>query len=237
MVETILNQPGSLCPAVKAADIIGDKWVLLILREFFLGATRYSDFQRAQPRMSPTILSKRLKQMEGFGLIIKKTSAGSRGKEYRLTKSGRELAPVVDSMAKWGLRWARRKITEENLDVGGFMWDFHRTIDVTELPDGDTVFCLTFTDQAEYKTWWVIAGDKVVELCTDDPGRDVDLYMSGTLPDFAAVWMGDTDIRTACSNEQILLTGDAHLTRTASSWFPVSAYSDVKPVRLVSVRG
>ena len=64
-----LNQSGSLCPAVKAADMIGDKWILLIMRELFVGASRYNEFKRALPRISPTVLSKRLKQMEETGLI------------------------------------------------------------------------------------------------------------------------------------------------------------------------
>jgi DNA-binding HxlR family transcriptional regulator len=74
-----LNRSGSLCPAVKAADMIGDKWTLLILRELLIGANRYNEFQRAMPRISPTILSKRLKQMEQDGLIIKKSVVGGKG--------------------------------------------------------------------------------------------------------------------------------------------------------------
>ena len=88
------NQSGSLCPAVKAADMIGDKWTLLIMRELLLGTNRYNAFQRALPRISPTVLSKRLKQMEEDGLIIKKAVPGEKATIYHLTKCGRELAPL-----------------------------------------------------------------------------------------------------------------------------------------------
>ena len=112
-----MNKSGSLCPAVKAADIIGDKWILLILRELFLGSSRYNDFQRGIPRISPTVLSNRLKKLEEHGLVIKKTKAGQKATEYRLTKSGRELAPVLDQLSRWGLRWARAQLTNDDIDV------------------------------------------------------------------------------------------------------------------------
>lgn len=226
-----MNESGSLCPSIKAADIIGDKWILLILREMFLGGTRYNDFQRALPRISPTILSKRLKQLEANGLIIKKTTAGQKTSEYRLTKCGRELAPLTDQMAKWGLRWARRRLSEEDFEVGSFMWDFHRTLKIDELPDGEVVFCVNFPDQSENKIWWVIVNDKIVDLCTEDPGKDVDLFITGSLTDLVEVWMGDVDISTASKSGSVILTGASYLTKSASQWFPKSRYADVRPAQ------
>ena len=229
-----LNQSGSLCPAVKAADMIGDTWSLLIMRERFVGASRYNEFQRALPRISPTVLSKRLKQMEETGLIVKKTVTGEKATEYRLTKCGRELAPLVDYMAKWGLRWARRRMNEEDLDVGTFMWDFHRSLNTSELPDGETVFSVAFSGLDAHSKWWLVAKGNIVDLCTDDPGKDVDLYISSTLPALAEVWMGDTDISAATKADDVMLTGAAYLMRTASQWFPKSRYADVRPERFVS---
>ena len=106
MVKPMSN-PGSLCPVIKASEVVGDKWILLILRELFLGSTRYNQFQRAMPRISPTVLSSRLKDMEANGLILHVTSTTQKRGEYRLTPSARELAPIVDSLARWGLRSAR----------------------------------------------------------------------------------------------------------------------------------
>ena len=227
------NQSGSLCPAVKAADMIGDKWTLLLMRELFVGSNRYIAFQRALPRISPTVLSKRLKQMEADGLIIKKTVAGEKATEYRLTKCGRELAPLIDYMSKWGLRWARRRMNEEDLDVGTFMWDFHRSLDTTELPDGETVFSVTFTGLDAHRKWWLVANGETVDLCTDDPGKEVDLYISSTLPILAEIWMGDCDVTSAVRDEDIMLTGSSYLVRGVSQWFPKSRYADVRPLRFI----
>ncbi|WP_101756789.1 helix-turn-helix domain-containing protein [Oceanicoccus sp. KOV_DT_Chl] len=223
-----MNTPGSLCPAVKAADIVGDKWTLLILRELFFGACRYNEFQRAMPRISPTILSKRLKHLEQHGLVIRK-SAAQRSVEYHLTACGRELAPVIDGLARWGLRWARDQLCDSDLDAGTFMWDFHRTLNVAELPDGDSVFSIILNDQSGQKQWWLIANGGVVDLCDSDTGREVDLYISSTLPDLAAVWMGDSGVGAAINNKTLMLTGTPYLIKTAERWFPKSIYADVRP--------
>ena len=228
-----MSTAGSLCPAVKAADMIGDRWVLLIMREFLLGATRYKNFQRALPRISPTVLSNRLKQMEANGLIIKKTSAGQ-NTEYHLTRCGRELAPLIDQMSKWGLRWARRKIRDEDLDAGSFMWDFHRSVKSDELPDGETVISVTLADVETHPRWWLIAQEGDIDLCTDDPGKEVDIYLHAELADIASIWMGDVCVREALSQDRLKATGSQHLMRTISSWFPQSRYAGVRPKRMLA---
>ena len=224
---------GSLCPAVKAADMIGDRWVLLIMREMFMGASRYKDFQRALPRISPTVLSNRLKQIEANGMIVKKVGAGDRITEYRLTRCGRELAPLIDQMSKWGLRWARRRIAEEDMDAGSFMWDFHRSIRTDQLPDGETVLSIQLSDVEKHTKWWMICKHGEVDLCTENPGKEVDLYLSGPLEAFASVWMGDQSAQQAIQDDALFLTGSSHLSRTANAWFPQSRYSDVRPKRII----
>ena len=224
---------GSLCPAAKSAEIIGDKWILLLLRELFFGSSRFNDFQRALPRISPTILSKRLRKMEETGLIIRKTSSGDKTKEYRLTRCGRELWPIIEHMATWGLHWARRRIREEDFDVGSFMWDFHRTLNAGELPDGETVMCVKFSDLNVYHSWWIIVNNGDVDLCDDDPGKDVDLYIASDFEPLVEIWMGDVEVKKAVADDNVMLTGAAHLIRSADSWFPRSIMSDVRPIRMM----
>ncbi|WND01808.1 helix-turn-helix domain-containing protein [Temperatibacter marinus] len=224
------NKSGSLCPAVKASAIIGDKWVLLILRELFLGAHRYNDFQKAIARISPTVLSGRLKDMETAGLLIKRTVSGKKGGEYRLTKSGRELGPIIDHLSRWGLRWTRRSLKDEDIDVAGFMWDFHRSLNLDELPDGKTVLSVQFPEQETYKKWWLIIENGTVDLCTEDPGFDIDIYIVSSLISMVSVWMGDSTLKEELASQAMTLTGDHYLMKTAARWFALSRYSDVRPV-------
>ncbi|MBL6957842.1 MAG: helix-turn-helix transcriptional regulator [Rhodospirillales bacterium] len=213
----------------KATEILGDKWTMLILRELLLGTCRFNEFQRSMSRISPTVLNTRLKMLEQNGVIIKKRQSGKKGYEYRLTAMGKELEPVVDNLAVWGMRWARGQMTDEELDVELLMWDIRRRIDSNKLPDGETVFCFTFSDLDTYKSWWLVLDGEEVDLCTEDTGKDVDLYVSTDLRTLAEVWEGDRDLKAALGEEKIVTIGSAHLIRTMSAWFQLSAYAHIRP--------
>ena len=135
-----------------------------------------------------------------------------------------------------GLRWARRRICDEDLDAGTFMWDFHRSLNTEELPDGETVISVTLKDVETHNKWWLVVNAGVVDLCTDDPGKEVDLYIHTTLDEIAEVWMGDVGIRDAINKDDVMITGSSHLMRTISSWIPQSSYSTVRPKRIVEKR-
>ena len=119
------------------------------------------------------------------------------------------------------------------MDAGSFMWDFHRSIRSDQLPDGETVLSVQLLDVEKHAKWWMICKDGDVDLCTDNPGKDVDLYLSGPLEAFASVWMGDQSAQQAIQDDALFLTGSSHLSRTANAWFPQSRYSDVRPKRIV----
>ncbi|WP_069301346.1 winged helix-turn-helix transcriptional regulator [Neptunicoccus sediminis] len=223
------NVSGSLCPAMASAEILGDKWTLLLLREMFLGTTRFGGFQKAIPRMSPSILSKRLKTLEAAEIIIRKSAPTTQIADYKLTRSGRELGPIVEYMAIWGMRWRKRSIAAQDCDVGGFMWDFHRTLNTEGLPDGDTVILVQISDRTDLNTWWVIANAVSVDLCPTDPGHEVDVYLTATLANLIALWLGDTDVRNAVEAKSIFLDGPRHLINTAQDWMAQSPLVGVKP--------
>jgi DNA-binding HxlR family transcriptional regulator len=66
------TQYGQFCPVAKAAEVLGERWTILIVRELLLGTTRFNDFQRALSQISPTLLTKRLGQLQDGGLIVRK---------------------------------------------------------------------------------------------------------------------------------------------------------------------
>lgn len=212
---------------MASADLMGDKWTLLILRELFLGASRFGDFQRAQPRMSPAILSKRLKMLEANDIVVK--SSGVSATNYKLTRSGRELGPIIEGMAIWGMRWRSRHIVAQDCDLGGFMWDFHRTLNTQALPDGETVICVEIADRKQLNTWWLLANSRVVDLCTQDPGHEVDVYIHASLQSMISVWMGDVALAQATASEEFKLSANKRYLKNASEWFPKSPLADVRP--------
>ncbi len=222
-----MNEPASHCPATKAADLLGDKWVLLILRAMVLGARRYSDFTAAIPRISPSVLSGRLKQLTENGLIMKRGEAGQQA-VYRFTPSGRDTQPIITLLAEWGLKWAQRNTRVDQIDVGATMWDFHRSILTSELPDGESVIFFTLTDLEEHNRWWIVASQRSVDLCNIDPGKQVDLYINGPLGAMIEVWMGECELDAFLRDEVIKITGERYLADSANHWFPMSPVARAK---------
>lgn len=210
------------CPANRAADIVGDRWALRIVRAMFLGASRYSDLQAAIPAISPTVLSARLKTLARNGVIIRREGARAKSSDYRLTVSGRDLYPLVKALAAWGLQWTRRNVREDDLDIGALMWDWHRTFNASELPDGEFVFSVTLTDIERWRKWWLIADGGAVELCHDNPGKDVDVFITTTVGDLIAVWQAEVTVGAAITGGGIVMDGLPMLLRNANDWFPVS---------------
>lgn len=96
----------SPCPVSAAERIISGKWTLLILRDLASGAQRFSALERSLDGISTRTLSQRLKALEEEGIISRAAppSGGCRA-DYRLTRKGKELLPVVEAMRQWGERW------------------------------------------------------------------------------------------------------------------------------------
>ena len=93
----------SNCPIARAGDILGDRWSLLILREFFLeGPRRYTELQQVLG-LSPNTLSSRLKRLEAQGVLSRSLYSDHPPRaEYRLTDKGRSLGPVMTALYDWG---------------------------------------------------------------------------------------------------------------------------------------
>ncbi len=220
---------GQFCPVAKATEIVGEKWTMLILRELLLGTYRFNDFQRSLSRISPTILTKRLKHLEERGIIVRKQLSGQKGYEYRLTPAGKELEPLIETLAVWGMRWARGQMSDDELDVELLMWDIHRRILTQHLPDGQTVLCMSFNDLDKHKTWWLVIDGDDVDLCTEDTGKDVDLYVTTKLRTMVEIWEGDADLKRAIRDDRVTAIGDKSLIRTMPDWFGLCFVSHVRP--------
>ena len=225
-----MKEYGQFCPVAKATEIIGEKWTVLILRELILGSTRFSELQRALSRISPTLLSRRLKMLEQKGLVMRKSLPGQRSAEYHLTACGRELQPLIEHLAVWGMRWARGQMSDSELDVEFLMWDLQRRLQTDRLPGGETVLCFSFDELEKYKTWWLLVSDGEVDLCTENPGREVDLYINSKVRTLVEIWHGDLDLGRALRENLVRVHGNVHLARTIPEWLGICLYADVRPM-------
>ena len=222
-------QYGQFCPVSKAAEVLGERWSLLVIRELLLGRTQFSQLQRALPKISPTTLSKRLADLQEHGLVVRKRVSRQQSHEYRLTPAGRELYPLLMQLAEWGMRWVRGRMRDDELDVGMLMCDVQRRIDPVKLPSGQTVLKFEFSDIEEYAQWWVKITDDDVDLCLEDPGFEIDVVFRSDLRTMIEVWMGDQPLKRALASRKLKILGAATYLKNLHAWFPLHALSGVRP--------
>jgi DNA-binding HxlR family transcriptional regulator len=216
------------CPVAMAAEILCTRWTVVLLRELIAGSTRFNDLRRGLPRMSPALLSKRLKEFEAAGLVVRTKVPGELGAfDYRLTECGRSLQPIVLSIGAWGQCWVETEASLKNLDVGLLMWDMRRNIDPKPMPQARSVIQVMFPDLSPaQRNWWLIVepGEEV-DLCSIDPGFDVDLYVSTDLRTMTEIWMGMTKLDHARREGRITLTGNPRLEASMASWLRLSPFA------------
>jgi DNA-binding HxlR family transcriptional regulator len=219
---------GQFCPVAMAAEIFCSRWTALILREMICGTRRFNDLRRGVPRMSPTLLSKRLVEMREAGII--EEVAGKGGKEYQLTAAGEDLKPIVMALGFWGQRWVESKLSLKNLDPSLLMWDMRRWLDPKPLPKKRCTIAFHFpdVDKAQQKFWLVVEPDGNVDLCSSDPGFEVDLFITGSLRAMTAVWMGVTTVKKEAEAGELDIQGDKAIAGTMQAWLGLSPFAKEK---------
>lgn len=221
------------CPVAMAAEILCTRWTMLVIRELIAGSTRFNDLRRGVPRMSPALLSQRLKELEAAGIVARVAlTADPAILEYRLTPAGRELAPLVEAFGVWGQRWVDGELSLQRLDYDLLMWDMRRSLDPSPMPKRRCVIQFLFRDVPDRTGWIIVDPPDLVDLCAVDPGFDVDLYVSTDLRTLTAIWMGMDSVRVAVSTERMMLTGNQQLAADMQKWLGLSVFA--KERRLAS---
>ncbi len=219
------------CPVAMAAEILCTRWTMVLLRELVAGSTRFNELRRGVPRMSPALLSKRLKELETAGVVARSQVQGSPDLyEYTLTPAGKDLAQVVESVGAWGQKWVTTKSSLKNLDPNLLMWDIRRGIITTPMPGRRSVIQVIFSDlPGSRRNWWlIVAPGEEVDLCSVDPGFDVDLYLATDLRTMTEIWMGYTSIAQAKTSDKLVITGSRQLEADLQSWFRLSPFAKIE---------
>ena len=223
---------GQFCPVAMAAEIVCNRWTVLVLRELLCGTTRFNDLRRGVPRMSPSLLSKRLKELEVAGLISVTPSGQPGVMDYRPTQAGEDLREVIMSLGFWGQRWVESSLSLKNLDPSLLMWDMRRNLRPEPLPPRRCTIEFIYPELAgDRRSWWLVIDGATVDLCLHDPGYEVDLYVTGPLRTMTAVWMGLATLEREVANGGIELSGDKAIARSMQQWLGLSPFA--KGVRAV----
>lgn len=218
---------GQFCPIAIAAEVLAERWTPLVVRELLLGSVRFNDLQRGLPRMSSSLLARRLRELEFAGIVERRPGAGG-GPEYHLTPAGRELFPVVEGMGLWAQRWMRHDLAAPaNLDPDLLMWDIRRTV-LNRVRPGDRRFVVAFHlagAPTRKQCWWLVFEPEAVDLCYRDPGFEVDLFVETSLRALTQIWLGHLGLDEALREGRLRLDGSRGEVAAFRSWFALSHFA------------
>jgi DNA-binding HxlR family transcriptional regulator len=212
-----MNGYGQFCAVARALDVVGERWTLLIVRELLLGASSFSDIRRGLPRIPRATLSARLRTLRAAGLVED---------GYQLTETGTALAPVVRELARWAVATDSAALSEDDLDTAALTWDIQRRIDSSALPERTVVLAIDFTDRPEIdRNYWLHLAQTSVNLCRQDTGAPVDVWLTTTTLAATRWWLGQLSWTQLLRHPGVRVHGDRNLQRQMHRWFQRYAFT------------
>lgn len=226
---------GLLCPISRACELLEPRWTIPVLTELWNGSSKFNDIKRGVGSISPGLLSKRLKELEAAGLVERVEDKATGGIDYIRTPKAVELEPALNALAVWAQRNIEAEVALCDPDVSHMMWKLRRWIELDELPQRRVVIRFRFDDETlEYNTYWMVCQSGALpEMCTYDPGFEVDLYVETEIMSFAAIISARTTVARELTEGALFLSGNQKLARTMERWMPQSAYANVEGIALL----
>ncbi|MEM8982638.1 MAG: winged helix-turn-helix transcriptional regulator [Pseudomonadota bacterium] len=214
---------GQYCPLALAAELLCRRWTLLIVSRLLDGCETFNDIHAGVPRISPSLLSSRLSELEQAGLLTREAIPGSKRHRYLPTAATRELDDTVMGLAAWGQRWAR-DMELDDLDPAFLAWSMSQRLDPDAMPSGRTVVEFEFTGTpSEFRRFWLVTTDGQADMCLKHPGYDTDLLVQSDLRGFVEAWRGIRNLPAEIRRGSIKLTGPTKLKRALPRWLQLSA--------------
>ena len=206
------------CPIVRAVEVLGERWTLLIVREMLTGSRRFNELSRGLPGLSRALLSRRLRQLVAAGLVRRSEDG------YDLTPAGEDLRPLVFGLADWGARHAFGDPRPEELDPETLMWWFHGRIDTGGV-ERRAVIQVEIADRA--RRFWLVVEPDDASVCYADPGFQIDAVLRSDLATLYRMWEGEIDLLDAVKAGSIELSGPRWIVRGLPRWLQLSPVAPI----------
>jgi DNA-binding HxlR family transcriptional regulator len=212
---------GDACAIARALDVVGERWALLVVRELLLGPQRFSDLRRALAGASSNVVTDRLRELEGRGVVRRRKLAPPASSwVYELTEWGRELEPIMLALGNWGVRVplppAPTTLTATSVLL------FLRTSAHPDPKAPSTVYRLELDD----RIWTIRTAAGQVHVQPGEPTRaDVCLRAD---PETLNALLGDpTALDAAVSDGSVVTTGDLSALRRLLQAVPIPSPATV----------
>jgi DNA-binding HxlR family transcriptional regulator len=203
---------GQFCPVAKTAEIFGDRWSPLIIRELYYGSRSFGDFLAAIPLISRTMLAQRLKELAAAGVIRADVKDKGRGHIYAPTAAGEAFRPMIEMMGEWGLKWGQGLVGPEDLNSQLLIWGIRQHIDRKDIPAREFVLRFDFRgipkSSRNPRHWWLLIRQDEIEVCLKDPGQTIDVTIDADLAAFTKVWTGYSRLEEAVTRGLITFRGN-----------------------------
>jgi DNA-binding HxlR family transcriptional regulator len=228
---------GQYCPVARAAELLADRWTVLIIRELLADITHFNDLERGLPGISRTLLAERLRRLVHAGVVERRTASRGLRIDYRVTVAGRELQQLIDLLGTWGARWAFGDPQRNELDPGVLMWWMRRRVCLNRMPRPRIVIEFEFRGVPSKKHFWfVIESSAGASICLQNPGFDVDVIVAADIAAFYRVWLGHMPFAEAVRRGDLHLDGMPADIRSFQSWFAWSPMESTVRAALPNAR-
>jgi DNA-binding HxlR family transcriptional regulator len=207
-----------------AAELLADRWTLLIVRELMVGSHRFNDIERGLPRISRSLLAGRLRQMERAGIVERRPLASGRGAGYHLTEAGEDLKPIVRELGHWAVRWAFADPRDDQVDGALVLWWLRLAVRRVRVPPGRTVVRFRLSGGRPARAWLVMTPDEV-SVCVRAPGFADDVSVTADTRELMRVFLGRTTLGQAMADGHVQVDGPPALVRALPGWFSWSPYA------------
>ena len=229
---------GLICPISLACEILEPRWTIQILTELWNGSTRFNDIRKGVGNISTALLSRRLKEMEALGLVERVEDKAAGNIDYFRTEKAINLEPAMNALAEWAQCNIDADIALSSADASTIMWVVRRMIVLAELPRRRAVIRFHFRDNPppKYPHYWLVVepGATLPEICSLDPGRDVDLYVETGSVSLGAIIEGRSSIEREKERGGLFLSGDPGLARSINRWLRTSVWATLEGINQLS---
>jgi DNA-binding HxlR family transcriptional regulator len=233
-----MQSDGDFCSYTKAVEHLGDRWMLLILREVGLhGPIGFNALVDSLPGISRSVLARRLRKLEVMGLIARAPSLRGQPAPYRMAPAGQQLAPTLISLSQWAERWVPEDPGAANHDPDVITFWLTLRADPACLPERPAVLVFDTGDRHVPQQWLVLERGSAASLCLEDPLLPDEryIYVEAGPDALFPIARGLRDWTSAVADRSVRLFGDPGLIRELPTWFlPTAEPKPDEPARAFS---